>query len=277
MSRPASRRGWRTLLLLGVVAGAAVVARHVAPMLLTAGARGLGGATVLIGLFVLSCLTSVPPASLVAMAAGAIFGLGVGFGVAAVGLLLGAVPPFLLARYGLRGWVRRWLHRWPRGDQVDAAVARGGWRAVALLRLSPVMPFGPMSYAFGLTAIPLGPYLVGSGAALPALAVYVSLGVAAGDLVAVGRGGRPATWVQASLLAVGVATLVATVVYLRRLLRQEPLAVAEGEGGAEAGEEVVAGGLHRGRQPVTEGEAGGDGGGEAAAGAVGGHGEARRG
>jgi len=217
---PASRGWWRTLSLLGVVAGAAVVARHVAPLLLTPEARGLGGATAVVCLFVLSCLTSIPPASLVAMAAGAIFGLAVGYGIAAVGLLLGAITPFLLARYALRGWVRGWLHRWPRGEEVDAAVARGGWRAVALLRLSPVMPFGPMSYAFGLTAIPLGPYLAGSCGALPALAVYVSLGVAAGDLVAVGRGERPATWVQVALLVVGVAALVATVVYLRHLLRQ---------------------------------------------------------
>jgi len=216
----APRRGLRLGLVLVVVLLAALGARQVASILLTPGARGLGGAAAVVALFVLSCLTTLPPASLVAMAAGAIFGLALGWGVASVGLLLGAIAPFLLARYGLRGWVRQWLHRWPRASQVDGAVGRGGWRAVALLRLSPVMPFGPMSYALGLTAIPLGPYLLGSCAALPSLAVYVSLGVAAGDLAAVARGARPPAPVQVVLLVVGVVALVATALYLRRLLRQ---------------------------------------------------------
>lgn len=214
-------RGWRPLLLVVVVVGAAVVARRVAPILLAPGARGVAGGAALIVLFSLSCLTSLPPASLVAMAAGAIFGLGVGWGVASIGLLAGAVAPFLLARYALRAPVRRWLHRWPRGERVDQAVARGGWRGVALLRLSPVMPFGPMSYALGLTAVPFTAYLVGSCAALPSLAVYVGLGVAAGDLYAVGRGAHPPGVVQVVLLVVGVAALAATAVYLRRLLRQQ--------------------------------------------------------
>lgn len=34
---------------------------------------------------------------------------------------------------------------------IDAGVAARGWQLVLLLRLSPLVPFGPLNYALGLT------------------------------------------------------------------------------------------------------------------------------
>ena len=49
------------------------------------------------------------------------------------------------------------------GDEVLSGwIERGGWRAVALLRLIPIMPHSLANYGLGLTALPLGAYRDGA-------------------------------------------------------------------------------------------------------------------
>jgi uncharacterized membrane protein YdjX (TVP38/TMEM64 family) len=66
------------------------------------------------------------------------------------------------------------------------AVAREGWQIVALLRLSPVVPFNLQNYALGVTAIPFWRYvsatLVGM---IPGALIYVYFGTFGNGL---GRG-----------------------------------------------------------------------------------------
>jgi len=77
---------------------------------------------------------------------------------------------------------------------VDEAVAREGWKIVALTRLSPVFPFNLLNYAFGLTNVRVRDYVVASWAGtLPGTILYVYLGSLAGDLTRVATGGAERT------------------------------------------------------------------------------------
>ena len=70
-------------------------------------------------------------------------------------------------------------------------MAREGWKIVALLRLSPVVPFNLLNYAFGVTRVRLRDYVLASWAGmLPGMVLYVYLGSVAGDLAVGGGGGR---------------------------------------------------------------------------------------
>ena len=113
----------------------------------------------------------------VTVAAGALFGSVVGVVVVSLASTTGAALAFLVARYLARDAVLRWVRRNPRYDAIDRAIGEGGWRVVALLRLSPLVPFNLQNYLYGLTAIRFWPCVLTSWAAmLPGTVVYVYLG-----------------------------------------------------------------------------------------------------
>jgi len=139
-------------------------------------ALGVIGGLVFVALQMLTAVVGFLPASLLGIAAGAIYGIGLGFGLATAGLLLGAGIAFGLARTALRPTIGHLLARRDAFDRLDVAVGHEGWRLVLLLRISPIMPFSLTSYALGLSAVSVRDYAVGTIAALPALLAYVCLG-----------------------------------------------------------------------------------------------------
>ena len=157
------------------------------------------------------------PGSALTVAAGAIFGVVEGTIYTLVGATLGASAAFLLARYVARGAIERRISGNPRFAAIDKAVGREGFKIVALLRLSPVLPFNLLNYALGLTRVRFLHYLAASVAMLPGTLLYVYSGAAVGDLAG-GAGNRV-------LLGIGlVATIVVTTFVTRlagRALRQE--------------------------------------------------------
>ncbi len=177
------------------------------------------------------------PGSLLTLAAGAVFGIGMGTLWATCGALLGSSASFLIARYAARGWVEKKLEGRPRFQAVDRAVGREGMKVVALLRLSPVFPYNLLNYALGLTGVKFRHYLVASLAMIPGTLLYVYYGKVAGDVVtaAGGAGGKSAwEWV---LLAVGLAATVAVTVLIARKAK----AALDEEVGEDAGGEAGAG------------------------------------
>ena len=97
-------------------------------------------------------LIGILPASLLGIAAGAVYGIGTGFGLAATGVLLGAAIAFALSRSMLRASLAPFFVSGGKLDQIDSAVSADGWRLVLLLRASPIVPFSITSYALGLSA-----------------------------------------------------------------------------------------------------------------------------
>ena len=170
----------------------------------------------LAGLQVIAATAGILPASLVGMAAGALFGVADGFALSAAGLLLGALAAFGLSRSTLRAFVERVMVGANRIRNLDAAVARDGWRLVCLLRASPLMPFVATSYLLGLSAISLRDYMLGTLAALPALLGYVSLGAFARAGLSASTGvARPFEW---ALLSLGFAATLLAVAHVGALV-----------------------------------------------------------
>ncbi len=163
-------------------------------------------------------MAGIVPASLLGMMAGMTYGVGLGFALSTVGTLVGGWLAFMLARSLLRDWVAARLPGASRQAQLDAAIARDGWRMVCLLRISPIMPFAVTSYALGLTGISLRAYLLGTLAALPALLGYVIVGALTGMGVAAGSS-REASVVRLILLGIGIAATLLLTLRLGRLLQ----------------------------------------------------------
>lgn len=167
---------------------------------------------------VLIAACGVLPASIMAVLAGAAYGMAGGFAISVVCTMLGGWLAFLLSRSVLRPWIERIIARSRFSENFDAALEGEGWRFVFLLRISPVMPFALTSYGFGLTRIRQSDYLLGTLASLPALASYVALG-------AVGRQGMTlsvarASPVQWALLAIGVVAMIMAVAKTRAIMQR---------------------------------------------------------
>lgn len=210
--RQAGRVGLALLMGAGIVA-----AWHwragLDPM--TLGARLAGSPTaplVFLALHIAASLFFVPR-TLLAIAAGLAFGMWWGTLWAALGSVVGACAGFLVARYVNAGVIDS--ASWARLSGLLGRVERGGWRAVATIRLIPVIPHSLSNYALGLTRIGLVPFAVGSLLGqLPLTIAYTDLG-AAGGRVMLGAGG----WIVPT--AIGAAALVLSVV-LPVIARRRP-------------------------------------------------------
>src|SRR5581483_905996 len=112
-------------------------------------------------------------------------------------MALGAVAGFLVARYVNSGPVETVNWSWLRG------VERGGWRAVATIRLIPVIPHSLTNYALGLTRMRVLPFAAGSLLGqLPLTVAYTDLG-AAGERAMQGAGG----WAVPTLIGAAALAL----------------------------------------------------------------------
>ena len=154
------------------------------------------------------------PAWIFPLVAGAVFGMGWGLVAAMIAAVVSALAAFLLARYVLRGFFERAARRNKLFKSVDAAVKKDGWKVVALLRMSPVLPSGFKSYFLGLTRVRLTDYLTASAAGmLPGILLKVYVGTA-------GRGalteGGALNW---TIFAAGVAATVALTIIVGRKVR----------------------------------------------------------
>jgi uncharacterized membrane protein YdjX (TVP38/TMEM64 family) len=198
------RRAARVV-VLGLIALGAAAAWHwrgaLEPVALSAAiGRYPAAPAVFLAAHVAASLLFVPR-TVPAIAAGLLFGMAWGTLWAALGSVIGAAAGFLLARYLGSGLVVA-EHR-AAVRPLLARVERGGWRAVAVLRLIPVIPHSLANYGLGLTRLPLGAYLLGSLVGqLPMTIACVDFG-AAGERLMLGR----ADWLAPTLIGAAVLAL----------------------------------------------------------------------
>ncbi len=126
-------------------------------------------------LYVLATALSVPGATVITLAGGAVFGLGWGLLLVSFASSLGATLAFLASRFVLRDWVQsRWGHRL---TAIHAGVEKEGAYFLLTLRLMPVVPFFLINLLMGLTRMKTRTYYgVSQLGMLPGTAVIVNAG-----------------------------------------------------------------------------------------------------
>ncbi len=132
-------------------------------------------------LYVLMAALSLPGATVMTLAGGAVFGFWPALFVVSFASALGATAACSVARYLLRDWVQgRFGHRLAR---FNAGVKREGGFYLFTLRLIPAVPFVAINLAMGLTPLPLRTFWwVSQAGMLPGTAVYVNAGARLGEI-----------------------------------------------------------------------------------------------
>ncbi len=100
---------------------------------------------------------------------------------------------------------------------VDRTISRGGWRIVALIRLSPAFPYSASNYLFGVTGVSFLPFLISSGIfTLPGAFAYLYFGYVGAEAV----GGSSRSSVEWALLVLGLGVTIVAIAYVTILARR---------------------------------------------------------
>lgn len=173
---------------------------------------------VFIGLFIFS---PGIPASALAIASGAIFGLWTGYLYTMIGALLAMIPPFWFSRLLGRKLLDKLLSKVGGSiennvEKFQQNVERHGWRYVAFTRLIPLFPFSLLNLTFGLTRIGFWTYLVTSFFfVMPALFAFVYIGYAGANAT-----GEDSGWLYIKVFAaLGSLILLALLPQISRLVK----------------------------------------------------------
>ncbi|AEG01931.1 FAD-dependent oxidoreductase [Methylomonas methanica] len=119
---------------------------------------------------------SLPGATVLTLAGGAVFGLFWGTLIVSFASSIGATLAFLAARFLLRDWVKSRFGN--RLQAIDAGVSRDGGFYLFTLRLVPLFPFFMINLAMGLTPIKTRTfYWVSQIGMLAGTLVYVNAGM----------------------------------------------------------------------------------------------------
>jgi uncharacterized membrane protein YdjX (TVP38/TMEM64 family) len=122
------------------------------------------------------------PGSVMTLGSGVLFGLYWGSLYVFIAATLGAILAFWIGRNFAREWVGRKMQPFPKFVAIDRAVAQEGFKIVLLTRLSPLLPFNLLNYAFGITQVSLKDYVLGSIGMIPGTILYVYIGSLIGNL-----------------------------------------------------------------------------------------------
>jgi uncharacterized membrane protein YdjX (TVP38/TMEM64 family) len=175
---------------------------------------GLGGwapAVFIVGYAL--AVVAFAPASVLTIAAGAIFGLAAGVAYVFVAAVIGSMLAFLISRYVAREAIAQRVAGNPNFAAIDHAVGEQGRRIVFLLRLSPVLPFNLLNYALGLTSVRFIDYLAASLGMLPGTVLYVYAGTAISTLTS-------ADWRKWLFVGVGLVPVAVVTVMITRIARR---------------------------------------------------------
>lgn len=178
---------------------------------------GPSSAAIYVIIYVVAAVFMAPGALLSALA-GLAFGLW-GLAVAVVGATLGAGAAFLVSRHLARDYVGERVRRHRHFDAVDRAIGAEGWKVVALLRLSPLVPYNFVNYLLGATRIGFGPYMAATSlGVIPCTLLFVWVGAAGHTALAgMGENGAAMNWL---IVGAGLAASVAVSVLVTRAARR---------------------------------------------------------
>ena len=175
--------------------------------------HGIAGILVYLVIYIVVVILPLPAAAM-SVVGGLAFGWW-GYPLAMLGSVLGAILPYYIGRHWLRGWLLARVTG-PRMLAADRAIGENAFLFVALLRLTPILPFTAQNWLLGLTAVRPLPYLLATVAGLaPGTLAMVWIGEM-GGLASVGS-----SRVQLALAGGGLLAFGALIVWLGRIATQE--------------------------------------------------------
>ncbi len=131
--------------------------------------------------YVVVAALSIPGATVMTLAAGALFGFQWGLFLVSFASSIGATIAFLIARFFLGNWVQKRFEE--QLVRVNEGIEREGNYYLFGLRMVPLVPFFAVNSVMGLTRMRLIPfYLVSQLGMLAGTAVYVFAGSSIGNL-----------------------------------------------------------------------------------------------
>ncbi len=132
-------------------------------------------------LYIVVTSLSLPGATIMTLAGGALFGLVAGTVIVSFASTIGATLACLAARFILKDWVQERV-----GDKlqtINQGIAKEGAFYLFTLRLMPVLPFWLINLVMGLTGMPLKTfYWVSQVGMLAGTIVYVNAGKELGKI-----------------------------------------------------------------------------------------------
>jgi dihydrolipoamide dehydrogenase len=132
-------------------------------------------------IYIIVTALSLPGATILTLAGGAVFGLGWGVIIVSIASTLGATGAFLAARFLFKETVETKFQQ--RLQAVNAGMAKNGIYYLFTLRLVPVVPFFMINLLMGLTAISTKTFFwVSQVGMLPGTVVYVNAGTQLGKI-----------------------------------------------------------------------------------------------
>ena len=169
-------------------------------------ANPLMAALTFFGIYIATTALSLPGATILTLAAGAIFGLGWGSLIASFAASIGATLAFLISRMVLRHWVQARFGE--RLAAINDGVRKDGAFYLFALRVVPLFPFFLINLAMGLTSIGvLTFYAVSQIGMLVGTLVYVNAGTQLARIDKLADVASPG--VLASLALLGLFPLIA--------------------------------------------------------------------
>jgi uncharacterized membrane protein YdjX (TVP38/TMEM64 family) len=134
-------------------------------------------------IFVVSATVLFLPGSAAIMIGGYMFGFLPGLVFASIAIPLGAQCAFEVGRWVARPWVRRKVADNARMNAIEVALREQAFVIIILTRLSLIIPFNLLNYAYGATSVSARTHLLATSVGmLPVIGLYIYLGTVARDL-----------------------------------------------------------------------------------------------
>lgn len=229
------KRNWKTVgfrLLIGLVLLAVVVwfGRHATGDLKAMeswiAGHGVWGRVVFIGMVILFTSVFVPD-TVLAIAAGVLFGLVWGTVLMFAGCMATAAVNFLTARTFLRPRIEVILDQHPKLQTIRAAANRDGIRLQLLLRLAPLNPV-TVNYVLGASGVRFSTFMLATVGLIPGLFVEVYFGYIASHVNKVAGNANEHSALHTAVVVIGFAFCVLLMIFIARLATRA-LADAETE------------------------------------------------
>lgn len=164
---------------------------------------------------VAACL--MVPGSLLFMSGGYLFGFAWGGLLAAIATPLAASAAFVVGATVARKQVASLVADNPKFDAIDRAIDQKGGLIVLLTRLSMLLPYNVLNYAFSVTRVRHQDFFVGTALGmLPPVFLFAYIGAAAGDIESLTSGGALDGTLGKVIAIGGIIVLVAALVIIQR-------------------------------------------------------------